>query len=177
MGKVTGTTSKMRELIANFELVAKQFSEASALNIGMQADRISQTLLLLWEPIRTAVQSQFADSLVVDDRQPIYTLHDNDDGTPWIVLPPKWELWRQLIVVRVLQSFERYQCLPVRLNSRAFIIALSAAASADTLSIASGGGDIQVYCATTTVREGFEYPKGWCSKRYRYSIASIYLAA
>jgi hypothetical protein len=101
MGKVTGTTSKMRELTAptlNFELVAKQFSEASALNIGMQADRISQTLLLLWEPIRTAVQSQFADSLVVDDRQPIYTLHDNDDGT-WIVLPPKWELWRQLIVV------------------------------------------------------------------------------
>lgn len=73
--------------------------QATTLLVSM-ADRIAHTLRVLWQPIQTAVQSQFADSLVVDDRQPIYTFHDNDEGK-WVVLSPKWELWRQLIVVRV----------------------------------------------------------------------------
>jgi hypothetical protein len=52
--------------------------------------------------IATAIQDQFADKLIVDDRIPIHTYrrHHDSDAT-FVLLSPNWEIWKQLVLVRI----------------------------------------------------------------------------
>lgn len=64
-------------------------------------DRVTFALNLLVQSVGTTLQSAFADPLVLDDRHPVYTYRYNDTTT-WVLLSPKWELWKQLVFVSVV---------------------------------------------------------------------------